>query len=290
MAAGSTSTTAPSARRTLPDVATSPSTRTPPATTAAAAAERLMSARRATMRSSRSPCSAAGTRLADHRSGTSCSSATGCPSRHLGRQRPWAARRPAAGEERAEDQQRAADRDGDVGDVEDRPPLHVDEVDDAAAEPAGERNRRSSEVADRAADDQPDGERVHRARRAADRHEQPDHDEQGDDADDRAQAGALGERHPLVERQVEAQRSDDVDVAVGEGVQRPALGQLIEEDDARGDREAGRGASGSRRPRSAERRERHRRPIPPTFSSTRTVAHGMASSRSRGIGRPDTTE
>ena len=30
-----------------------------------------------------------------------------------------------------------------------------------------------------------------------------------------------------------------------------------------------------------------RRPIPPTFSSTSTVAHGIASSRSRGIGRPD---
>ena len=34
----------------------------------------------------------------------------------------------------------------------------------------------------------------------------------------------------------------------------------------------------------------HRRPIPPTFSSTRTVAHGIASNRSRGIGRPDSTE
>ena len=62
----------------------------------------------------------------------------------------------------------------------------------------------------------PTAERVQRARRAPDRHEQPDDDEQGDDADDRAQAGALGERHALVEGQVEPQRPDDVDVAVGE--------------------------------------------------------------------------
>ena len=35
---------------------------------------------------------------------------------------------------------------------------------------------------------------------------------------------------------------------------------------------------------------RHRLPIPPTFSSVSSVAHGMASSRSRGMGFIETTE
>ena len=66
----------------------------------------------------------------------------------------------AGGPQAAEQQQHAADRDADVGDVEDRPPLHVDEVDDAAAQPARRRGTGGREVADRAADDQPDGDRV----------------------------------------------------------------------------------------------------------------------------------
>ena len=72
------------------------------------------------------------------------------------------------------------------------------------------------DVADRAADDQADGDRVTGLARAPDRHEQHDDDDERDDADDRARALALAERHAGVERQVEPQRPDDVDVAVVE--------------------------------------------------------------------------
>ena len=49
-------------------------------------------------------------------------------------------------------------------------------------------------------------------------------------------------------------------------------------------------SSAPRSRRSVVHGAAHRRPMPPTFSSTRTVAHGIASRRSRGIGAPDTTE
>ena len=156
----------------------------------------------------------------------------------------------------------------------------------------GDRNRRSTRLPTRTADDEPDGRRVQRARRPADRDQQADDDEQGDDADHRADAGALGERHPGVERQVEAQRPDEVDVAVGEGVDRPVLRQLVDERRRRprsSSAPRSRARTSPAGPRASIER-RHRRPMPPTFSSTRTVAHGIASRRSRGIGAPDTTE
>ena len=71
---------------------------------------------------------------------------------------------------------------------------------------------------------------------------------------------------------------------------RPVLGELVDDDDHGRDdqRAAHRGTTGSRRVDASVSRQR--RPIPPTFSSTSTVAHGIASRRSRGIGRPDTIE
>ena len=155
----------------------------------AAAAERLMSASSATMRSSRSPSSAAGTRsVIMARRGAagplgSDDSDGGVVSDGSGR------RRRSAVTQRAQEQQRAADRDADVGDVEDRPPLHVDEVDDAAVEPAGDAEQAVDDVADRAADDQADGRRVQRARSARPiETSRPTTTSRASDTDDRARA------------------------------------------------------------------------------------------------------
>ena len=131
MAAGSTSTERALGRGgPCPTSPTSPSTRTPPAAMVAAATERLTSASRATTRSRRSPASAARDALA-----RSFVAAVG--------RRAGGAGVPV-GRERAQHEQHATDRDGDVGDVEDRPPLHVDEVDrPPPRNQPGSRNRRS---------------------------------------------------------------------------------------------------------------------------------------------------
>ena len=223
--AGSTSTTAPSARRTLPLDAGHGRRRRAPRRRRSrpTAADRLTSASRATTRSTRSPASAGGTRSViiapasrpDRRPSVSTGSPAG------------AGRRRGAG---SSGRRRLLSsnvmpptRDGDVGDVEDRPPLQVDEVDDAAAQPARLPEQPVEQVADGAADDQADGRRVDPARRPADRDQQADHDEQGDDADHGAQPGALREGHPAVEGQVEAQRPDDVDrVAVAQRAAAPS--------------------------------------------------------------------
>ena len=97
-----------------------------------------------------------------------------------------------------------------------------------------------------------------------------------------------------VERQVEAQRPDDVDVAVVERAQRPpVLRQLIDEDDDRGDRQpAQRRAPGERLAQRPSRREA-------TLSSPADPADLLLDEHRRprdrlealpGIGRPDTTE
>ena len=108
---------------------------------------------------------------------------------------------------------------------------------------------------------------------------------------------------PLLNGQVPLQRPDDVTSGrAGECAERPALGELVEhDDDHRGDRERDRHAADGDVPRARNLGAigfvgvvhvtvAHRRPIPPTFSSTSTVAHGIASRRSRGIGRPDSIE
>ena len=114
-----------------PMVLTTPSTVAPPAATSAAASERLASVTSATIRSRRSPASAGGISS-------------------------WIMPVGPGDAEISDPQheQRATDVDGHVGDVEDREPLEVDEVDDRAVQDPIPRNIRSSEVADRAAGDQ----------------------------------------------------------------------------------------------------------------------------------------
>ena len=99
-------------------------------------------------------------------------------------------------------------------------------------------------------------------------------------------AAALAERHAAVERQVEAQRADDVDhVAVAERADGPPLGSWSARTTSGRDPHAHRGERAGR-PGWAHRRV----PSPPTFSSTSSVAHGIAFRRSFGMGRPETTE
>ena len=163
----------------------------------------------------------------------------------------------AGGRSVAQHEQHATGRHGDVGDVEDRPPLHVDEVDHRAAEPArGCTEKAVDEVAHHAPDDQPDGHggqiglgRSGRSTRAGRRPR----------TGRRCRSPGRGRcpGHPGVEHEVEPQRADEVDVAVGERVQRPLLRQLVDHDDARGDRQGP-----ARRPLRAITCGRCRRPSP----------------------------
>ena len=110
----STSTSSPSATLTLPGGDRPRRRRAPrPPPPSAAASARLRPVMIDTSRSRRSPASAAGIGLLDH-----------------GLRKLRMARRPAP------------DADGDVGHVEDGPPLHVDEVDHGAAEQARAARRR----------------------------------------------------------------------------------------------------------------------------------------------------
>ena len=89
----------------------------------------------------------------------------------------------------------------------------------------------------------------------------------------------LGEGHAGVESEIQAKRSDEIDRAtVVEGRQRPVLGELISDDDCEGDH------------RGDRTKGLHRRPMPPTRSSTSSVVHGNAFRRSRGIGLPEWDE
>ena len=65
--------------------------------------------------------------------------------------------------------------------------------------------------------------------------------------------------------------------AHAEVIDRPRFGDLIDDDRDRGDDDR---QSGQRQPTGLT----HRCPIPPTLSVTSSVAHGMNSRRSRGIG------
>ena len=230
-ALGSTSTSWPSTSRTLPDAAGSPSTRTPPAAIVAAASALLRSPINATMRSSRSPASAAGT----------CSTIT-----PLIRSRPGTAtRRPpmlprrACGTRRqnaAQDQERCSDGDGHVGDVEDREPLQVDEVDHGTVEPCVAAEQPVDQVAGRPADQQPHADGAESARLITKRHEQVDDHDGRHHADHRAQPTALTERHAVVERQVEPKGPDEIDHSIGsERGDGPVLGELIDDHDRCGD-------------------------------------------------------
>ena len=265
-------------------MSTAPSTCTPPAATSAAASERLASVTKATTRSSRSPASAGGISS-------------------------WIMRR-ASGDGRSigpQHEQHAADVDRHVGDVEDREPLEVDEVDHRAVQRAVAAEEAVDEVAERAAGDQAGGDARDATGQHATRPCQPhDHHEHGDDADERADALRLRERHAAVAREVPLQRPDDVTRrAARELRQRPPLGELVDAraraDDRRSQQRecavrccddgstSGVSACGVET-HLGLRVVGHRRPIPPTFSSTSIVAHGMASRRSRGIGRPDSVE
>lgn len=115
-------------------------------------------------------------------------------------------------------------------------------------------------------------------------HHHDDH-HQGNESDDGPDALPGRERHTAVEGQVPLQRPHDVlRRFAGESVHRPVLAELVDGD--HGERNRHRESQPVSRPDVVG----HRRPIPPIFSSTSTVAHGMASSRSRGMGRPDSTE
>ena len=230
------------------------------------------------MRSSRSPASAAGI------SSTIMASA----SRLAGAERVAAATRAASPPTEM----------ADVGDVEDRPPLQVDEVDDRAVQPAVateqpvERGCRSprrppgrprSATSGCAAAARPTGP----ARRSRRWRPTP----------------MIGPSPPPRENAIpllNARLSCSVQMTC-DGPRRRArcsaqcLVSWSSDDDRRGDRQrrAARPLSPAaiaERPVAVVHRRRlhaHRRPIPPTFSSTSTVAHGIASRRSRGIGRPD---
>ena len=148
------------------------------------------------------------------------------------------------------------------------------------------RNRRSITLPSVPPTIRPTPSREPRARRPANGHQQQGDHGDRQDRHERADALAPGERHPGVERQFEPQRSDQVDhVSVVEGVHRPVLGELVEDHDRGGNRQRP-----SQEAQPAGGSDHHRRPIPPTFSSTSSVAHGIASRRSRGIGLPETSE
>src|SRR5690606_35094105 len=138
----STSISSPAARRWARAVTGRPATRTAPPATSAAASARLTPATRATTRSSRWPSSARGTT-----SFTRSPVAAGGPAR-------------AGVAPLHDEQERGAGDDGGVGDVEDRPPLQVDEVDHAAAEEAvAGPDGAVDQVAEGAADHEPEGHR-----------------------------------------------------------------------------------------------------------------------------------
>ena len=184
--------------------------------------------------------------------------------------------------------------------------------------PSSPRNARSARLpsappATRPAATAPAGRRAGRRQQ-----EQDDHHE-GEQGDQRTEvlAPADAERGAGVVGEVEAERADDVDDRpTGQPVDRPPLRELVEQDRQaegqdrdhageprdgdiarRGCRSSATGDTTSRsRPcqRAAvggrERSSPHRRPSPPVLYSTRSRAHGIASSRSFGIGSPDTSQ
>ena len=142
-------------------------------------------------------------------------------------------------------QQAGPDADADVGHVEDGPPLHVDEVDDVAAEQAAEpaRTTRSSRLPERAADDQagrdrrqPPGHRTTPAR-------QHDHRTSPSRLMSPPRPSPTEKAVPELNARLQLQRADELDGPVGERVERPRLGGLVEDDH-----------DGGRRPRPTRQR------------------------------------
>src|SRR3954452_14323493 len=182
----------PSSTRTEPFAMTAPSSRTAPAAISAVASARVQPVSNATMRSTRSPTSAAGTSGTVRRSG--------------------------------EHQEDAADRDRHVGNVEDRPPLRVDEVDHAAAKETRALAKRAiDEVPDRAAEHQTEAQHAELRVDAPTDDEEDDHDDDGEDRDQSAAPESKAERRPPVASQMEPKRPEQIDVARRERVDRPRL-------------------------------------------------------------------
>src|SRR5581483_8590236 len=169
---------APAATLVEPFVTTVPSTATTPAAMSAVARARVAPSSVASARSSRSPASAPGT---------------------TARTSAGAGRRLRADEH----EQQPADHERRIGNVEDRPPLQIDEVDDPAAEETGAVAQHAvGEVADRAAEQQPEAHRTGPiAHRPAECDQHQDHDD-GDDGDQPAAAAADAERRAGVAHEV----------------------------------------------------------------------------------------
>ena len=83
---------------------------------------------------------------------------------------------------------------------------------------------------------------------------------------------------PVVEHEVEPQRADQVDGAVGQRRQRPLLGQLVEDDDDRRRAEEGAQVAAPARPCGPQRRVK-----PALLHCTQSAAYGRARRRSFGM-------
>lgn len=124
---------------------------------------------------------------------------------------------------------------GDVGDVEDRPPLQVDEVDHSAAEePVVGPKQPVDQVADRSADDAAEQHTRHPVLDGTRVVNHPDDDEQDHDAEPPAQTSAHAERDPEVVDQPQSQRPEEIDRAILERSDRKDLRDLVDGDDRRG--------------------------------------------------------
>ena len=251
---------------------------TAPAATRSATSARLTPVTMATTRSSRSPARASGTiSLDDH-------------VRPLGTGRSDARRRRAA---------RRPTTTAHVGDVEHRPPLEVDEVDHRGRR--GSRRRRGRPGRARLPS-APPSDRCPRptAQRAGGRRRQPSHDDQADDHDAGRAARSPGRSRrprlnaaPVLKTRLKRSVQTRSMVPSVRRRQRPPLGELVERRRRRRRRHHdGRAPDGgpAGAPAAAATVGESLRHVsggrsPPTlYSHPLSAAHGMARSRSLGIG------
>src|SRR5690606_18961237 len=220
----------PSATRCVRAVTGRPSTSTAPPSTSSAASDRLRPVTRATTRSSRWPSRARGPAARTARA-VGRGAGVGVPVGGGGR---GAGVAPLGPEE-----QRRADDDGRVGQVEHRPPLQVDEVDDAAAEePVPLADGAVDQVAQRAAEHHAQRDGHDRPGGVAPGAQQDGHHDDRQQRDQRAPPVGEAERRAVVGDVAEAQGADQLDdVAVTQGGDGPRLRGLVEGEGDGGDPE-----------------------------------------------------
>ena len=176
-------------------------------------------------------------------------------------------------DEGGEEQEGDTDGHTGVSNIERRKEREIDEVHDSAIEKTLTAEQSIEEVADRSTEYQAKGDSLELSRRVA-----KDKDDQADDpehhnGDQRPRVGQNRKGCTGVEGQSQLEEVvDDDDRPISEFVDRPPLGDLIDNNDNRSDSE--------RRQPVAQRR---------LAASTVVVAYGRASSRATGIGSPVTS-